>query len=78
MILNVESRAGLHGDPEPIAFMLGGSRLDVLDIADRWYGEDYSYFKIAASDGATYILRYTAPAQQWELTLFQAPGNPPR
>lgn len=72
MNLQVDSRAGLHGEPEPLAFLLGGARIDVLQVLDRWYGEDYCYFKIAASDGALYILRYSSPDRQWELTLFQA------
>lgn len=75
MILHVESHAGLHGGLEPLAFMLGGLRIDVLQIDDRWVGEDHCYFRIHGSDSATYILRYDQPQRQWELTLFQARGD---
>lgn len=77
MILHVESSAGLHGEVEPRNFMLGESRIDVLKIIDRWFGEDYSYFKAEASDSATYILRYTPSARQWELALHQASHHVP-
>ena len=73
MILRVESRTGLHGIVEPVAFLLGGQRINVVQIIDRWIAHDYSYFKIEASDRGMYILRYTPASQQWELTLFQAP-----
>jgi hypothetical protein len=60
---------------EPQAFLLGGERISVLQIIDRWIAQDHSYYKVAASDHARYILRYTPALQQWELTLFQAgPG----
>lgn len=75
MILHVESRAGPHGDREPLAFHLGQRRLDVLQILDRWIASDHSYFKIEATDRATYILRYSPSAREWELTLFQAPQH---
>lgn len=73
MLLQVESRPGLHGDVEPVAFLLGSKRIEVLQILDRWIGSDHSYFKVDASDGGLYILRLSGG--QWELTLFQAPQN---
>ena len=72
MLLHVESRPGLHGDLEPMAFQLGGERIEVLQILDRWIASDHSYFKVEASDHALYILRFTPAQRQWELTLFQA------
>ena len=74
MLLHVESHPGLHGDPEPLAFLLGSKRIEVLQIIDRWLARDYSYFKIQASDSGVYILRFTPSERQWELILFQAPA----
>ena len=73
MILQVESLSGQFGDPEPCAFMLGDTRIEVLEITDRWIAEQHSYYKVQASDSATYILRYTPQRREWELTLYQAP-----
>lgn len=78
MKLHVECRAGPLGDPEPSAFMLGDSRVEVLQIVDRWFGPDYTYFKLIGQDQSTYILRCTLPALEWELTMFQSSlGAPP-
>ena len=71
MILQVESVAGLFGEPEPRAFMLGAQRIGVITIIDRWLSQEYGYFKVEADDGALYILRHDEQAGQWELTLFQ-------
>lgn len=76
MELQVESTPGLHGDIEPRAFMLGACRIEVIDILDRWLALEYSYFKVAASDGATYILRYTGASRDWQMTLYKAPDHP--
>jgi len=52
--------------------MLGGLRIVVLQIVDRWISEDTSYFRIEANDQNRYILRYTPSSSEWELTLFQS------
>lgn len=59
---------------EPIAFWLGGNRLLVLEIVDRWPAQDCSYFKVTASDQASYILRHDAAPGTWELTLYKSPS----
>lgn len=71
MILDVETTAGPHGDPEPLAFRLGGRRVCVEQILDRWIASDHSYFKLHA-DGATWILRHDSVRREWELTLFRS------
>lgn len=72
MFLDVETRPGLHGDKEPVAFMLGDKRIEVVEILDRWIGGDHSYFKIQTNDQATYILRFEPLLNRWQLTLFKA------
>jgi hypothetical protein len=77
MQLEVETRPGPYGDPEPVAFLLGPHRLKVLEIIDRWIAHDHSYFKFGASDANIYILRFDDASDTWELTLFQSPrANP--
>jgi hypothetical protein len=77
VILQVESGTASSGEEEPIAFALGARHIVVVRIVDRWPGADHVYFKVAADDGATYILRHDLAARQWEMTLFQSPGSPP-
>jgi len=77
MLLNVETVAGHAGMTEPVAFWLGSDRLVVLEIIDRWPSMDYTYFKLTASDQASYILRHDTTADAWELTLYKSPGSQP-
>lgn len=77
MLLAVDTHPGPHGDLEPQAFMLGPAHLAVLDIIDRWMGQDHHYFKLRASDQALYILRHNLVPDTWELTLFQSPSRDP-
>ena len=75
MLLKVETVAGHAGTAEPAAFWLGANRVDVLEIVDRWPAMEYTYFKVAASDQASYILRHDADPDTWELTLYKSPGR---
>ena len=74
MLLTVETTAGPTGMIEPAAFWLGERRIEVLEIVDRWPAKEYTYFKVSASDQASYILRHDAVPGTWELTLYKSPG----
>lgn len=71
MKLKVECYAGYRGDEEPRAFALGERRLDVQEILDRWVAPDHRYFKVAASDGDTYILRHDDVSGEWTLGAYR-------
>lgn len=71
MSIRVECYAGYRGEQEPRAFLLGERRLQVASLLDRWLAPEYRYFKVAASDGNTYILRYDEARGEWELGAFR-------
>lgn len=71
MKLKVECYAGYRGDEEPRAFALGERHLDVQAILDRWLAPDHRYFKVAASDGDTYILRHDDATGEWTLGAYR-------
>jgi len=75
MLLKVETVPGHAGMAEPAAFWLGANRLVVTDLIDRWPAADYTYFKVTASDQASYILRHDTRSDCWELTLYKSPGQ---
>jgi hypothetical protein len=77
MKIDVECYAGYRGEEEPRAFTLGERRIEVLSIEDRWLGPDYRYFRVAASDGNIYILRYDERRDAWELGAFRRGENQP-
>ena len=72
--LDVETRAGEHGESLPQRFHIGRRAVDVEAIVDRWPGPDHRYFKLLGDDGGTYILRHDLEANRWELILFDARG----
>jgi hypothetical protein len=72
VILKVDSYGGYSDEQEPYAFVLGGRRLLVTEIVDRWLSTGYSYFKVRTDDATTCILRHDENAGHWELILFQA------
>ncbi len=71
MKIAVECYAGYRGEQEPRAFTLGERRLQVNSILDRWLAPDHRYFKVAADDGNTYILRYDEARDDWDLGAFR-------
>ena len=75
MIIRVECHAGYRGEETPRRFSIGGRRVEVADIIDRWLAPDHRYFKVGGDDGAVYILRHDAGADRWELTMFDRRGD---
>lgn len=73
MVLQVDCHDSQFGNGrEPHAFRIGHRPLHVSQIQDRWLATHYSYFKVGADDGATYILRHDERSALWEMILFQA------
>ncbi len=75
--LAVEAYSGYRADERPVAIRLGGRRIAVREILDRWHGEDHAYFKLAGEDGTVYIIRQHRSSDTWELTLMEIPAAPP-
>lgn len=74
--IQVECYSGFKVHERPVAFIYQGERLEIQDIIDRWYegGLDSSrppvdYFKVRASDGKIYFLRYQSALDEWSLRL---------
>ena len=74
MKLQVECYAGYRGEQEPRVFSLGERRLEVLSILDRWLAPEHRYFKVAASDGDTYVLRHDQASGEWTLGAYRKGG----
>jgi hypothetical protein len=72
MTVEVESYSGFKSDERPLRFRLGERWLAVLEITDRWYDPEATYFKVLAEDGSTYVLRHSDPADVWTLEAFRA------
>jgi hypothetical protein len=76
MAIEVECYAGYRGDQEPLAFRLGGRRLAVRAIVDRWFAPAQRWFRVDADDGNLYVLRVDEPQGNWELAAFtRGPGR---
>ncbi len=74
MRVEVECYSGYKRDERPVRFMLKGRTFEVVEVLDRWYGPEDSYFKVRADDGNVYILRHT-PGEYgdlWTLEAFSA------
>jgi hypothetical protein len=67
--LSVEAYSGYKGEETPRSFTLDGKKLHVHDVVDRWYSETHSYFRVHASDGQRYVLRFDLDENCWELVM---------
>lgn len=69
--VRVECYAGYRGEETPRRFYLGERTVEVREVVDQWLAPDHRYFKVRATDGATYILRHDATSGDWELIMYQ-------
>jgi hypothetical protein len=68
MKICVQSSTGTHGEQTPRCMHLGGRRVPVIAILDRWQVTDHRYFQVKDIDGRRFVLRYEPQTQSWELT----------
>ena len=76
----VETYTDHRGHELPFRLHLDTRTVDFTEIVDRWYGDDYCYFKVRAADGDLYILRFDEDCAEWGLTMFKSaqPHTVPR
>ena len=71
MQIEVECYAGYRGEETPRSLRVGGRRLEVLRVMDRWLAPSHRYFKVQTGDGSTWIIRHDTPRDAWELVFFK-------
>jgi hypothetical protein len=69
---HVECYSGYKADERPLSFQLDDRNIAVKELLDKWYGIDYTYFKVRADDDNTYILKYDEHKDEWSLEFFKA------
>jgi hypothetical protein len=69
--ITVECYAGYKADQRPVRFSLGDRVLDITEIEDQWYSPSARYFRVRASDGDMYILRYDEETDRWALDGYR-------
>jgi hypothetical protein len=74
MKIRVETYDGYRAGERPLRFHIGAKKREVVEVLDRWFGEDHDYFKVIADDGGVYVLRYNRSEDSWELTQYRALG----
>lgn len=78
MKICVQTQLGLRGEETPCAFHLGGCRLHVLAVLQRWTDAMHRYFEVAVDDGRRFVLRFEPATRGWELTaVFAAAPRKP-
>jgi hypothetical protein len=65
--IEVIAYSGYKANERPLSFVLNGTKFQVEDILDRWYGVESDYFKVLASDGRTYLLKWQRLLDVWLL-----------
>jgi hypothetical protein len=65
--IEVSCYAGYRYPERPISFSLLERTFMVVEVLDRWFGEDYIYFKVRADDQKVYLLKYDQHQERWFL-----------
>jgi hypothetical protein len=73
MKICVNCRPGQHGEQEPSVFHLGGTRLPVVSIVDRWQVPSHHYYRVTVRDGRRFVLRHDPSHGTWELSAVYGP-----
>lgn len=68
--LRVECYSGHKADERPVRFHAGERTYEVVEVIDRWYGPDSTYFRVRSDDGNVYILQHTLE-DEWTLEAYR-------
>jgi hypothetical protein len=63
--VHVVAYSGYKANERPLHFLMDDRKLEVVNLIDRWYGEEHDYFKILANDGKVYLLQWQRGPDLW-------------
>jgi len=69
--IDVITYSGYRGEERPVAFILNGERIEILEILDKRIEEAFTdrtrkrLFKVKGSDGYTHLLCYDEHSSEW-------------
>jgi hypothetical protein len=65
--IEVVAYSGYRADERPLKIVIGGVAMEVTEIVDRWYGEDFDYFKVRVNTGAVHLIARHRTHDRWYL-----------
>lgn len=65
--IEVESYSGYKANERPLSFWLRERNLRVLEVVDRWYGDEDDFFKVLADDRRVYLLKWQRLTDEWSV-----------
>jgi hypothetical protein len=65
--LGVERYAGYRGEETPRRFTLGGRKVQVVAVVERWREPRWRGFRVRGDDGRENRLRQAVGSGRWEL-----------
>jgi hypothetical protein len=77
MRICVHCNSGPRGEDLPSAFYLGGRRLPVIALLERWTDATHRYYEVMVDDGRRFVLRFEPGLRCWELAAVFAAGKRP-
>ena len=73
--IEVEAYSGYKANERPLSFVLDQKKRVVVNVMDRWYGEEHDYYKVLADDGRIYLIRWHRLLDLWFLVkIMETPG----
>jgi hypothetical protein len=73
MRICVHSNRGIRGEETPCAFYLGGRRLPIVAVLQRWQDATHQYCEVTVVDGRRFVLSFEPGLRSWELAAVFAP-----
>lgn len=78
MKICVTSNRGPKGEEHPWSFYVGGRRLHIVEVLDRWTDTLHRYYEVCVDDGRRFVLRLEPVGRVWELVaVFAATAKRP-
>ena len=65
--ISVTAYSGYKANERPLSFNLGDQRREVKSLIDRWFGQEYDYFKVLADDDRVYLIKWHRDQDAWFL-----------
>ncbi|MBD3321765.1 MAG: hypothetical protein GF350_11775 [Chitinivibrionales bacterium] len=74
MNIQVETYSGSKADEYPKRLYTGETVLEVIEVEDRWYEPDSTYFRVFTDNCCHYVLKHISRCDVWKIIKVQKNG----
>ena len=73
--IKINAYSGYKANERPLNFTMGGLKVEIIKVIDRWAEPDRNYFRVQGDNGKIYTLYWDREKDLWSVEKISKPDS---